>query len=137
MQIPKSTAQSSEAGLHVGASADENQGGRMVKLTPAKTRKASPVGGRHIEDIESYNLAKRVALNILPEFLETKRMMLTTVPTFRTAENDELYPVPNRIEVVPDDEEGVEQLNGGYSRALQKFHCENVVIPHHDTQCVI
>ena len=66
MRGSASFAPSSEAGLPVGASADENQRGRRVKLTPAKTRKASPVGGRHIEDIESYNLAKRVALNILP-----------------------------------------------------------------------
>ena len=61
-----SFAPSSEAGLLVGARADENQSGRRVKLTPPKTRMSSPVGGRQIEDIENYNLAKRAALNILP-----------------------------------------------------------------------
>ena len=54
---------------------------------------------------------------------------MTTTPILHTIQQEEYYPIPNRIEVIPDSDEGVEHLNGGYSRQLQSFHCEKCGYP--------
>ena len=92
MQVSTSTAQSSEAGLPVGVEADKNQDGRTAESAPPKKSRLSLVGDNRIEDIEDYNLAKRVAMNMLPEFQEMmERRRLTSIPTFRTEESDDFF----------------------------------------------
>ena len=93
------------------------------------------VNNEQLGEAEDFNMAKRVAMNIMPEF---KRRELTSIPTypFRAKENEEFYPVPDWVEVIPEGGDGVEQLNGGYSRAVQSFCCENVASPHQDFQCL-
>ena len=50
----------------------------------------------------------------------------TRVSPFMYSEQDnpEYAQIPARVEVIPIDVDGVEQLNGGYSRQLQDFKCE-------------
>ena len=78
------------------------------------------VNNEQLGEIEDFNMAKRVAMNIMPEF---KRRKLTSIPAypFRSARNEEFHQVPDWVEVVPDGGDGVERLSGGYSRPLQNF----------------
>ena len=108
-----STARSSSAGLPVGARAD-------------KPSKLSTVNKEQLQAIENFNHATRIAKMIKERNEKKQRRVLTSVPEFpyMAKESDDYHTVPDWVEVVPVNGEGVEQLNGGYSRALQHFRCE-------------
>ena len=58
--VLSTSAQSSKAGLPVGAKARED--------TPVNRIKLNMVNDDQLKEIEEYNLAKRVAMNVMPEF---------------------------------------------------------------------
>ena len=92
--------------------------------TPNKKIRLTTVNNNQLGEIEDHNMAKRVEQRIRPEL---KRRELTSVPhpyPFREQESEDYYPVPDWVEVIPDEGQGVEQLSGGRSRALQNFRCE-------------
>ena len=125
-------ARSSEAGHPVGA--------RVVESPPFKKLKYAQVGTKQLHGLEDYNMAKRIAMTFTPENKQLREWMrkLTTTPIYpyRPEESQEFHQVPARLEIIPTDEEGVEQLNGGFPDPYNNFVVRDVASPHPDFQCM-
>ena len=79
-------------------------------------------------------------MNVMPEFqkmAEWRRGLTTSnIFMYRRQENAEFHPIPDRVEIIPNNGEGPEQLSGGCSRSLQQFQCENVDLSPQGFQCM-